>query len=83
MSSQKRNLVSSALVLAVLFLPYWAYVPPIALAALLLPFYWEAVVLGFLIDTLYGQQGSFPAALAAAAFVALLMPVRKRLRWTS
>jgi hypothetical protein len=78
-----RPFATAALFLAVVFLPYWAYVPLIVAGALLLPFYWEAIILGFAIDTLYGTRGFFPAALAAAALVALFIPLRERLRLIS
>lgn len=78
-----RHIASALLVLAILFLPYWAYAPLIAAAVVVFPFYWEAIVLGFLADALYGPPGSYRAALAALALVALLLPVRERLRWTS
>jgi hypothetical protein len=77
-----RHLVSLALLLGVLFLPYWLYVPAILAGVLLLPFYWEAIVLGFLIDTLYGTQSYYPGALLAALAVGLLLPIRERLRLT-
>lgn len=78
-----RHVISIALFLAVIFLPYWAYVPLLLAAALLLPFYWEAIPFGFLIDTLYGTSGLYPAALAAAAAVAVFIPLRERLRLMS
>lgn len=78
-----RHITTIAILFAVIFLPYWVYGPAILLAAFFFPFYWEAVLFGFLIDTLYGTRGFFPAALGAALGVAILMPVRARLRLTS
>lgn len=78
-----RHFVSAVILIAVVFLPYWIYVPLIFAASLLLPFYWEAILFGFLIDTLYGTSGLYSAALTAAAAVALFIPVRERLRLMS
>ncbi len=78
-----RHIITAIILVAVLFLPYWIYTPAIFVAALFLPFYWEAIILGFLIDTLYGTRGFFPAALTAACVVAILVPVRERLRLMS
>jgi hypothetical protein len=83
MMNKRRHLITAALVAAILFLPYWLYIPAVALAVVLLPLYWEAVLLGFLIDVLYGSEGSYRGALTALVLVALLIPVRDRLRWTS
>jgi hypothetical protein len=80
--SVSRHMVSAALFLSVLFLPYWFYGSAILVAALLLPFYGEAIILGFLIDTLYGTHVWFPTACVAAGVVVLLIPVRERLRLT-
>lgn len=78
-----RHIITLFLVLAVLFLPYWVYAPAIILGIVLLPLYWEAVILGFVIDVLYGAHGSFRTALAALIMVAVFVPVRERLRFTS
>ena len=86
---KKRHLATIALVLAVLFLPYWLYVPAVVLAVAFFPLYWEAVLLGFLVDVLYGARadGLFSLLGFRTAFFALLLvgafiPVRQRLRWT-
>lgn len=78
-----RHIATILLALAVLFLPYWAYFPAIVLAALFFPFYWEAILLGFAVDALYGSHGSFRTALGAALLIALLLPLRERLRFAS
>jgi hypothetical protein len=78
-----RHIITIALLLAILFLPHWVYIPAILAAAIFLPFYWEAILFGFVIDTLYGTRGSFPAALVAGLAVALLLPIRERLRLMS
>lgn len=80
---KQRVLTSVALFLAILFLPYWIYVPLAVLATLLIPFYWEAVALGFIIDVLYGSDTGLraPTALIAVALVAVSLPLRERIRW--
>ncbi len=80
---KRRIFISTALFLATLFLPYWIYAPFIVVATVFVSFYWEAVVLGFLIDILYGGSTGFhaPAAITALVLVVIMMPLRERVRW--
>jgi len=81
----KRRIIGALiLLLAILFLPYWVYIPLLFIATVLFPLYWEAVLFGFLIDVLYGQGHSWllsPTALAALVILIVLLPLRERLRW--
>ncbi len=79
-----RILATCLLILTVLFLPYWLYLPLLILGMALIPLYWEAIMVGFLIDTLYGPSGL--PILTSVAFWSFLMlvasmPLRERLRW--
>ncbi len=79
------RLIATVLILgATIFLPYWIYLPLLVVAMALIPFYWEAIFLGFLIDTLYGPSSL--NVFTSVAFWSLLMlvaimPLRERLRW--
>lgn len=81
-----RLLTSLALLIIVGTMPFWIYIPAIVIAVIFFPFYFEAVVLGFLVDVLYGQHISqglsfvFPFALFLSIFIVVILPVRERLR---
>ena len=83
MTLRKRIAASLFVLAAILFLPYWAYLPLLAVAMVLVPFYWEAIVFGFLIDVLYGSGGTLfsPAPLVTLLFLVILLPIRERIRW--
>lgn len=72
---------------SIIFLPYWFYVLIMAAAIIVLPFFWEAILFGFLIDTLYGPGASISLwflsiyALAAALALLAMLLVKERLRF--
>ncbi len=74
------------LIVSIIFLPYWVYVPTLIIAMAVLPIFWEGILFGFLIDALYGQRiSSLSTLVSSAAFLALiglliLIPLRKRIR---
>lgn len=74
------------ILLAILFLPYWVYVPLLFAGVLVLPFFWEGIFLGLLIDTLYAESGLsassviYSFAFWATLILVMMIPVRKRLR---
>ena len=71
------------LVLGAILLPYWIYVPALALSIIYFRFFWEGVVVGFIIDLLYGYGGGFGQYLFALSSLALLLamlPIRDKLR---
>ena len=82
----QRPFISIAVLLAILFLPYWIYVPLLLIAIFITPLFWEGIILGFIIDVLYGREAHigiswhFPTALAALLLVAAMIPLRRRLR---
>jgi hypothetical protein len=81
---KQRLLVSVLILLAIFFLPYWLYLPLLFLGMVFIPFYWEAILLAFLIDVLYGPGTSLffsRTALYTAILLMVMMPVRERLRW--
>lgn len=80
----KRFVLTLLLLLSIIFLPYWLYLPGIFAAVIFLPMYWEGVFLGFLVDILYGEGVSLPfispVALAVLVALIILLPMRERLR---
>lgn len=75
-----------ALLLAILFLPYWLYLPLLGGAMIVFPFFWEAILLAFLVDVLYGNGVGgvagllSPMAFAATLLLIVLLPLRERIR---
>ena len=81
------RLIGSIIVLvSILVLPYWLYIPIMFLAILFFPFFWEGILYGFLVDIIYGggiqPLSSFvsPFALAALIVIIVFMPIREHLR---
>ncbi|OHA91966.1 MAG: hypothetical protein A3J09_00470 [Candidatus Zambryskibacteria bacterium RIFCSPLOWO2_02_FULL_51_21] len=81
-----RVISSIVLILSVIFLPSYIYLPALALAIIVLPFFWEGVLIAFLIDALYGPGVSSLASIFStfgfysAVLLAVVVPVRRRLR---
>jgi hypothetical protein len=84
-----RRFVTIVLIVLILAFPYWLYLPALLLAAVLLPFYAEAIVFAFIIDVLYGTRihsgvsFAFPFAIIAACVVLIMLPIQKRLRFNA
>ena len=81
-----RTLGSIVVLISILFLSYWFYLPILIIAMVIFPFYWEGLLLAFLIDILYGHGiEALPSLVAPSALVALIlliiiMPLRDRIR---
>ena len=79
-----RILSTVVLIIAIVILPYWLYVPAIVAAIIYFRFYWEGLFLGFGIDLLYGAGGGilgYPFALSALVLILISLPLRERLRF--
>lgn len=78
-----------ALILLVIFAPYWLYLPAILIATVMFPLFVEGIGFGLLLDTLYRPGGDgfflldFPLGICATALVVLTPFVRKRLRFNA
>ena len=77
--SNKRLYAEVVILIAIILLPYWIYLPLLALAILAIPFYWEAVLFVILIEVLYGV-GSFHLVFVTIALIAVMIPVHERVR---
>jgi len=82
-----RRILGSMLVLiSILVLPYWIYIPILFIAIIFFPFFWEGIFLAFLIDVIHGSGiGGFSFLISPFAFYALialilLLLLRERLR---
>ncbi len=71
---------------SILTLPYWIYLPVLFIAIALIPFFWEGILFAFLIDAVYGSGiqalPSFISPLTLSVFIVIiiLLPIRERLR---
>lgn len=86
---KKLRIIATLIVLvAIFFLPYWAYLPALIALMIVFPFFWEGIVLAYLVDILYGRGiGSVAELISPMAFTSMLLlmvlvPVRDRLRIT-
>ncbi len=83
-STIRRALVLVILIVLILTAPYWIYVPLLIIALVLVPVFWEGIMLTFLIDTIYATPPTvwydFPHAFLACALVLATIPLRKMVR---
>lgn len=83
----KRAISYVVILISILFLPYWLYVPIIVAATVIIPFFWEAIIFGFLIDVLYGSSTKFSVffvsvhSLAATIIIIAAMIFKEKLRF--
>jgi len=81
-----RHLITAFVLFSIILLPYWIYVPLFFAAIIVLPVYWEGIILGFLIDVFYGAGvESFPNIISSFAFVGFILliivvPLKERIR---
>lgn len=71
----------------IFFLPYWIYLPVLALGIILFPLYLEVIVLSLLVDTIYGSPGAplfgYPFGIISALLVLFAAPLREHLRFNN
>ena len=83
----RRLIVTLVLFLAIIAFPYWIYLPALGLAIFFLRFYWEGIILAFIVDVLYGHSPymglsfSFPLAIYVSIFVLILLPIHEQIRF--
>ena len=67
----KKHLVTILiLIFAILFLPYWIYLPLLLVAIVISPFFWEAIILALLIEGLYGpDMHGLPSLISPLALI--------------
>jgi hypothetical protein len=83
-----RRVFGSVLVLvSILVLPYWIYIPVLFVAVAIFPFFWEGILLALFIDIIYGggveSLSSFISLFSfyVLIFLIILLPIRERLRY--
>lgn len=81
---QWRHTTSALILLSIIFLPYWIYLPLLTLAIIYFQLYWEGILLGLLVDVLYGSLALDIIYLSigfwALVLLIILLPMRKLLR---
>ena len=81
-----RAIVNLCLLLAIIFLPFWIYLPLLVLALAVMPYFLEIILFGFLIDVLYGAGAysgisfDFPFAIYALLGFFVSSILRSQLR---
>lgn len=74
------------ILVAIIFLPYWFYLPLLLVGVVVFPFFWEGIMLALLVDLLYGWGVSFsnqffsPIAFVVILLLIILLPLRERIR---
>lgn len=76
--SKRRIIVDVALILAIIFLPHYIYLPALLIAILVLPFFWEGVLFGLFVDALYGHGVRY--GLWSLLVLLAVLPMRRFLR---
>ena len=73
-----RTLGIMVVLVSILVLPYWFYLPVLFIAMVLRPFFWEGILFAFLIDTVYGS--GIETAISALVILIIMLPFRDSLR---
>lgn len=82
-----RIAASAIMLISILFLPYWIYLPLLFLAVLVVPFFWEGIFFAVFIEAIYGSSSgvwsmiSNPLTLSIFVLSVVVIPFRKRLRF--
>lgn len=83
----KRIFASAFVLVSILFLPYWIYLPLVFIVVIVFPIYWEGILLALLIDVLHkGAFNGIGDIFYSFGFYTLLaiivfIPLRERLRY--
>jgi len=82
----RRILGSVVILVSILVLPYWIYIPVLFIGIILFSFFWEGILLAFLVSVVHDSGmtvlSSLVSPLALSILVALisLLPIRESLR---
>ncbi|MBI2673709.1 MAG: hypothetical protein HYX23_00290 [Candidatus Zambryskibacteria bacterium] len=81
------RLVGYILILvSILFLPYWVYLPVLFTGIIFFRFFWEGIVLAFLIDAVHNVLPATlitpvsPLTFAVLAALIIMLPVKENMR---
>jgi len=74
------------LVLSIILLPYWIYLPALVIAIIYFRLFWEGIILASLVDILYGYGtwfSHYQFSVYALFLFLLLLPIRDNLRFNA
>ena len=74
----RRVLGSTVVLISILVLPFWIYLPILFIAIVIFPFFWEGILFALLVDTVYGS--GIETALYALVALVVFLPIRESLR---
>ena len=78
LSTNMRPSFSIVALILILSTPYWLYLPFIFVGIVVFPLYVEAIVLGAVVDTVYG---GFSLGITSTLLVLIALPLRKHFRF--
>jgi len=74
------------LVLSIVLLPYWLYLPALVISMVYFRLFWEGIALAFLVDALYGYGtwfSHYQFSVYALIIFLILLPIRDNLRFNA
>ena len=82
-----RRIIGSIIILvSILILPYWIYIPVLFIGIILIPFFWESILIVFLINIIHSNKIEVisllvsPLALFVLFILIITLLVRESLR---
>jgi hypothetical protein len=79
MSASKRTIINLVVIFSIIFLPWWAGVILI-IAANVIGYFFEGIVYGAILDSMYAIQGSHTFTLIFLCFSLLVPIIKDRVR---
>lgn len=82
----RRILWSVIMLISILVLPYWIYIPVLFIGLIFFPFFLEGMLATFLVDVIYGGGMDVfsllvsPLTLSALVVLIAMLPIRESLR---
>ena len=68
----RRVLGSLAVLISILVLPYWIYIPSLFIAVLVFPFFWEGILFALFINIIYGDEAGIMSLLLSPLVLSVL-----------
>ncbi len=82
-----RHVIGSIIVLlSILLLPYWIYIPVLFVAIITVPFFWEGMLFALMIEAMYTVKISIftplisPLTVSTLILLIILLPIREKIR---
>lgn len=81
-----RYILSLIALLSIFLTPFWIYLPILVGIVLVTPFPWEVIIMGFMVDVIYGKAVyggalfDYPVAIGILLLLIFISPIREQLR---